>query len=121
MEVSSERSTSDSVLSTGRNELTIIVVFSYLAEADAKALNLTTISPSGTAIISIDRTSQLSLGTNRNSVRISSLDAYNPGTLIIVDLKHVPVGCGTWPALWSYNVPWPVRIYHFDLHSSGRD
>lgn len=80
---------------------------SYLAEADAKALNLTTISPSGTAIISIDRTSQLTVGSNRNSVRISTLDTYNAGNLIITDLKHAPFGCGSWGAYWQYQMPWP--------------
>ncbi|GAA5894169.1 uncharacterized protein JCM6883_003740 [Sporobolomyces salmoneus] len=79
----------------------------YLAEADSKALGLTTVSPSGTAIISIDRTSNLTLGSYRNSARISTLDTYNAGSLIIIDLKHVPWGCGTWPAFWMFQTPWP--------------
>ena len=80
---------------------------SYLAEADAKALNLTSISSTGTAIVSVDRTSALALGSNRNSARISTLDTYNAGSLIIADLKHVPTGCGTWPAFWMFQTPWP--------------
>jgi len=55
-------------------------------------LGLTKVSDSGTAIIGIDRTSQLSLGDPRNSARISSLDTYNAGSLIIIDLLHVPYG-----------------------------
>ncbi|GAA5902374.1 hypothetical protein JCM5296_003124 [Sporobolomyces johnsonii] len=80
---------------------------SYIDQADSMAQNLTYISSSGTAIISIDRVSRLAAGTPRNSVRLSTNDVYNAGSLIIADFKHVPVGCGTWPAFWAYNNPWP--------------
>lgn len=75
-------------------------LISYLSRADALANKLVSISKAGTAIISIDRTSRLSEGQPRKSVRISSTDVYQPGNLVIVDLKHVPVGCSTWPAFW---------------------
>ncbi|KAG8874591.1 hypothetical protein FRB98_008350 [Tulasnella sp. 332] len=39
-------------------------------------------------------------GPGRDAVRISSRKAYGHG-LIISDIWHMPVGCGTWPALWS--------------------
>ncbi|PRQ71491.1 Concanavalin A-like lectin/glucanase domain-containing protein [Rhodotorula toruloides] len=82
-------------------------LISYLSRADAVANKLVSVSKSGTAVISIDRTSRLSEGQSRKSVRISSMDVYQPGNLVIVDLKHVPVGCSTWPAFWMYNYPWP--------------
>lgn len=48
--------------------------------------------------------------TPRTSVRMRSTATYNTGTLIIADVAHMPVGCGTWPALWMLNtdLPWPL-------------
>ncbi|KAI0072658.1 hypothetical protein K474DRAFT_1667552 [Panus rudis PR-1116 ss-1] len=44
----------------------------------------------------------------RDSVRISSYDAYDE-SVTILDLAHMPAGCGTWPAFWtlSQKGPWP--------------
>ena len=44
----------------------------------------------------------------RDSVRISSLTAYND-SVIVLDLAHMPAGCATWPAFWtlSQQGPWP--------------
>ncbi|KAJ9112832.1 hypothetical protein QFC20_002160 [Naganishia adeliensis] len=39
-------------------------------------------------------------GRGRDSVRISSKDKFNDG-IYILDLQHMPVGCGTWPAYWT--------------------
>lgn len=37
----------------------------------------------------------------RPSIRLTSNKAYNVGSLIIVDIEHMPGGiCGTWPAFW---------------------
>lgn len=47
-----------------------------------------------------DRTTKLN-GTKRRSVRVHSKSVYNGG-LFIVDVEHMPVGCGTWPAFWMY-------------------
>ncbi|GAA5897224.1 hypothetical protein JCM8208_003760 [Rhodotorula glutinis] len=103
----------------------------YVSRETAKALNLTTVSSAGTAIISIDRKSRLALGQPRNSVRIESKELYQPGNLIILDLKKAPSGPSTWPAFWMYNYPWPesgeIDVYEgvnwrtfnqYTLHSS---
>ncbi|KAH8107981.1 concanavalin A-like lectin/glucanase domain-containing protein [Cristinia sonorae] len=44
----------------------------------------------------------------RNSVRISSKNAYDE-SIIVLDLQHMPEGCSTWPAFWSLSQrgPWP--------------
>lgn len=34
----------------------------------------------------------------RASVRLTSKKVYNKG-LVVIDVGHMPVGCGTWPAL----------------------
>ncbi|TDL28057.1 hypothetical protein BD410DRAFT_894166 [Rickenella mellea] len=44
----------------------------------------------------------------RNSVRITSHNSY-ADSMIVVDVKHIPEGCGTWPAFWTLSKagPWP--------------
>jgi hypothetical protein len=42
----------------------------------------------------------------RPSVRIVSKAAYNKGVFLL-DLEHMPTGCGTWPAYWMVGPDWP--------------
>jgi len=42
----------------------------------------------------------------RGSVRIQSHQTFNAG-LFIIDLEHMPAGCGTWPAFWLCGPGWP--------------
>lgn len=42
----------------------------------------------------------------RASTRVSSNKAYTH-MLLVADVAHMPVGCGTWPALWSFGPDWP--------------
>lgn len=45
----------------------------------------------------------------RNSVRLEGLRRFNRG-LFIIDLRHMPAGCGTWPAFWlTDEANWPVN------------
>ena len=46
-------------------------------------------------------------GRGRDSIRLSSQKTYNHG-LIILDLEHMPYGCGTWPAFWTLGPNWPT-------------
>ncbi|KZW00245.1 hypothetical protein EXIGLDRAFT_830896 [Exidia glandulosa HHB12029] len=45
----------------------------------------------------------------RDSVRITSRKSYND-SLFILDIVHMPTGCGTWPAWWTVSKkgPWPA-------------
>ena len=79
----------------------------YRNREDAQALGLTSVSSTGTAIISIDRRSRLALNQPRNSVRIESKEVYQPGSLVILDLKRAPTGPSTWPAFWMVRPPLP--------------
>lgn len=47
-------------------------------------------------------------GPGRPSVRVHSKKLYNHG-LFILDLNHMPVGCGAWPAWWTLgeSAEWP--------------
>lgn len=45
----------------------------------------------------------------RNSVRLEGLKRFNRG-LFILDLRHMPAGCSTWPAFWlTDEANWPVN------------
>ncbi|WVQ82189.1 hypothetical protein IAT38_004317 [Cryptococcus sp. DSM 104549] len=47
-------------------------------------------------------------GRGRDSIRISSKDKFADGVYIL-DLNHMPVGCGTWPAWWTVvKTGWPI-------------
>ncbi|KAA1085208.1 hypothetical protein PGTUg99_005315 [Puccinia graminis f. sp. tritici] len=43
----------------------------------------------------------------RNSIRLESLERYDPGTLVIADFHHTPYGCASWPAFWMHGENWP--------------
>ena len=45
-------------------------------------------------------------GPGRPSVRLTSNNNYTHG-LFILDLSHMPFGCGTWPAFWTFGPSWP--------------
>ncbi|KAB5591108.1 Endo-1,3(4)-beta-glucanase [Ceratobasidium theobromae] len=81
----------------------------YVSQATAQSLNLTYAS-SNTFIIRADSTTVLSpSGPGRNSVRIISKKQWNTH-VEIMDVRHMPQGCGTWPAYWttSNTVDWPA-------------
>lgn len=70
--------------------------------AQSTQYNLTYAS-STSAVLRVDTTvdnaTVPNASTGRFSVRITSKKQYNTG-LFVFDVKHTPIGCGTWPALW---------------------
>ena len=45
----------------------------------------------------------------RDSIRLEGKRRYNRG-LFIIDLRHMPAGCGVWPAFWlTDEANWPVN------------
>lgn len=42
---------------------------------------------------------RLNDGEKRNSVRITSQDSFEAGTMWVLDAVHIPYGCSVWPAL----------------------
>ncbi|KAJ3992892.1 putative glycoside hydrolase family 16 protein [Lentinula boryana] len=78
----------------------------YQSKESATSMGLARVE-NGVAIVAVDSNSSLPLGTNRASVRISTQKTYNGG-LFIYDVPFMPVGCGTWPAIWSTSTAtWP--------------
>ena len=47
-------------------------------------------------------------GRGRDSIRLESKDLYTTG-LFLLDLQHMPYGCGTWPAFWTFGANWPYQ------------
>jgi len=81
----------------------------YVDESTARSLNLSYASDDH-FIIRGDHTTRLSAQQpkGRKSVRIQSKKAYsNTGTVMVVDIRHMPTACGTWPALWTCGENWP--------------
>ena len=70
----------------------------YQSEVAARVKGLL-VSTKGQTYIGADHT-VVAKDTGRESVRLTSKKQYASGSLIILDLAHMPGGiCGTWPAL----------------------
>ena len=69
----------------------------YVDEATARQTNLINASMTTTTSVQfgVDVTNKTPGG--RPSIRIESKKKYDSG-LIVLDLAHMPFGCGTWPA-----------------------
>jgi hypothetical protein len=71
-------------------------------------------TPKGTnathAYIGVDFTTPNVAAPGRNAVRLSSKDTFSAGMLAIMDVHHMPVGYGTWPAAWflGTGATWPA-------------
>jgi len=59
--------------------------------------------------MSVDTTNKFPLGgSGRPAVRLISNNSYTHG-MFVADVKHMPTGCGTWPAYWLLGPdPWPT-------------
>lgn len=57
------------------------------------ATNLAYVTNSGTAIIKVDNTSFVPFNDKRNSVRITTNDYFEVGTVWVIDAIHLPFGC----------------------------
>ncbi|KAH7097433.1 glycoside hydrolase family 16 protein [Auriculariales sp. MPI-PUGE-AT-0066] len=78
----------------------------YVNQDRAKEKNLTYTSDD-TLILRTDSSVKLeSGGKGRESIRISSKQEYTTHVSVI-DVRHMPVGPGTWPAFWMTARPWP--------------
>nr|VWO94478.1 Mixed-linked glucanase [Ganoderma boninense] len=88
----------------------------YVSQATALSKNLT-FTNSNTLIIRADHTRTLSAtGPGRDSVRMMSKKQYKQH-VTIWNVRHMPQGCGTWPAIWEVGSnPWPQTGEHHAFH-----
>ncbi|PFH48249.1 glycoside hydrolase family 16 protein [Amanita thiersii Skay4041] len=79
----------------------------YVSQSTAQSQNLTFAS-SNSFILRADFKTVLSpSGPGRNSVRIRSKKTYTTHVAVF-DMRHMPQGCGTWPAVWeTLESNWP--------------
>ena len=76
----------------------------YVDEGTAQSEGLIQ-SSSDSVYIGVDANGTAS-GSGRQSVRLTSSKTYNQG-LFVIDVEHMPTGCGTWPAFWLVGPNWP--------------
>ncbi|KAH9938888.1 laminarinase [Epithele typhae] len=78
----------------------------YVDQGTAMSKNLTYAS-GDTFILRADHTTTLSSsGPGRDSVRLQSNKQYTTH-VTVWSIRHMPVGCGTWPAIWEVGSDWP--------------
>ncbi|EGO02777.1 glycoside hydrolase family 16 protein, partial [Serpula lacrymans var. lacrymans S7.3] len=77
----------------------------YVDQGTANSSGLIEINAQGNAVMRVETTPMVQ--TNRMSVRIMMLNTFMGG-LVIMDLVHMPTGCGTWPAFWTNGPNWPL-------------
>ncbi|KAF9567184.1 2 beta-glucanase [Agrocybe pediades] len=78
----------------------------YVSASTAKSQNLTYAS-GNTFIMRADyKTTLSSSGPGRNSVRMQSNNQYTTAVMVF-NIRHMPQGCGTWPAVWTVGADWP--------------
>ncbi|OCH91949.1 endo-1,3(4)-beta-glucanase-like protein [Obba rivulosa] len=72
----------------------------YTTQSAALAANLS-YAYGDTFVMRVDDTTTLSASaTGRQSVRIKSNEQYTTHA-VVFDIRHMPQGCGTWPAIWE--------------------
>ncbi|EIW55455.1 uncharacterized protein TRAVEDRAFT_65907 [Trametes versicolor FP-101664 SS1] len=82
----------------------------WVDQPTALADNLAYINPAGNAILRVDNVTNVpdkGPDTRRNTVRITTKDFYDLGSLWVFDATHVPFGCTVWPAFWTKGPVWP--------------
>jgi hypothetical protein len=60
-----------------------------------------------TSIMRVDSWTNLGYGKLRNSVRISSKQKVELGSIVIADIVNIPHGPAVWPAFWMVGDNWP--------------
>ncbi|KAH9927491.1 2 beta-glucan [Epithele typhae] len=80
----------------------------YVDQATAKAQNLSFASDTSFIMRADSFTVLDANGPGRNSVRIQSNNKYATH-VSVYDIRHMPQGCGTWPAAWEVSENWPTE------------
>jgi len=67
---------------------------SFVNASQAASQRLAFVNPVGNAIMKVDNTTTIPLGSKRDTVRIESKDRFAVGSVWIADMLHVPFGVG---------------------------
>jgi len=79
----------------------------YVDQNDSRKQNLTFASSDSFILRTDFQTVLRPDGPGRNSVRIKSQKTYATH-VVVFDVRHIPEGCGTWPAIWEAKTSnWP--------------
>ncbi|KAL0958359.1 hypothetical protein HGRIS_000501 [Hohenbuehelia grisea] len=80
----------------------------WLNRDDAFSQGLAYVNNARNVILKVDNTHDVPFNQKRNSIRITTQDAYAVGSLWIMDAVHMPFGCSVWPAFWTKGTgEWP--------------
>ncbi|KAI0674444.1 concanavalin A-like lectin/glucanase domain-containing protein [Trametes maxima] len=80
----------------------------WVNDTRAAAENLAYVNDAGRAILRVDNTTNLPANMpNRDTIRITTKDRYDYGSLWVFDATHLPYGCSVWPAFWTKGPNWP--------------
>ncbi|KZT66764.1 glycoside hydrolase family 16 protein [Daedalea quercina L-15889] len=79
----------------------------YVSQTNATSGKLAYVNSNGAAIIKVDNTTYVPYNDKRDSVRITTADYFEPGSVIIFDAAHMPYGCSIWPSFWTKGQNWP--------------
>ncbi|KAH9840138.1 concanavalin A-like lectin/glucanase domain-containing protein [Rhodofomes roseus] len=80
----------------------------YVSQANATAEKLAYVDNNGAAIIKVDNTTFVPWNQKRDSVRVTTADYFDLGSVLIMDATHIPYGCGIWPSFWTKGESWPA-------------
>ncbi|KAI0032170.1 2 beta-glucanase [Vararia minispora EC-137] len=78
----------------------------YVSKSTAMADGLVSVSGNNFTLKADDTNIVSSSASGRNSVRIQSQKTYG-SHVTVINLAHMPKGCGTWPAIWEVGPNWP--------------
>ncbi|KIY66657.1 glycoside hydrolase family 16 protein [Cylindrobasidium torrendii FP15055 ss-10] len=80
----------------------------YVDRDKAFSENLVRVSRDSVILAADHKTKLSSGGPGRKSVRIRSKRQFHSGVTVF-DIRHMPEGCGTWPAVWTLGDNWPTN------------
>lgn len=82
----------------------------YVSKDLASQAGLIDRTPSGGMRLNANHKHVVNNPRGRSAVRIQSKKMYNPGTLFVADINHMPTTCGSWPAMWLLGADglWPT-------------
>jgi hypothetical protein len=80
----------------------------WVDEPVAFSQELALVNAAGNVIIKVDNFSNVPFNQKRNSVRITTSNSYDLGSLFIIDAVHLPFGCSVWPSIWTMGPAWPA-------------